>query len=79
MGNVLRSMEERGHRGMKYLVRFKEDLNVGLINCLEKRFSGGGVLISIWFSFFFLLNCSGMYYISNNGNKRDKTFKFHKM
>lgn len=66
-------INERGHREMKYLVKFKEDLNVIMINCSEQRFSGGCVLISIWVRFF-LLKCSRMYCFSKDGNKRDKTF-----
>lgn len=52
MGTVLRSVEERGHKEMKYLVKFKEDLDVEIISCSEQRFSEGCVLISIWFCCF---------------------------
>lgn len=52
MGTVLRSVKESGYREMKYLVKFKDDLDVGIINCSEQRFSGGCVLISIWFCCF---------------------------
>lgn len=38
MGNVLRSVEERGHKEMKYLVKIQGDLNVGIINCSEQIF-----------------------------------------
>lgn len=43
----------------KYLIKFKEDLNVGRINHSEQRFSGGNALISIWFSFFSCGNVVG--------------------
>lgn len=53
MGAVLRSVEEMGsHKEMKYFVKFRGDLKVGIINCTEQRFSGGCVLISIWFCSF---------------------------
>ena len=38
MGDVLRSVEGRGHGEMKYLVKFKEELNVGMRNHAEQRF-----------------------------------------
>lgn len=61
------------NREMKYLVKVKENLNIVMINRSEQRFSGGCVLIPIWFRFF-LLKCSRMYCLSKDGNKRDKTF-----
>lgn len=83
MGNVLRSVEERGHKEMKYLVKFKEDLNVGIINCAEQRFSEGYVLKSIRFCCF-MWKCSRRTTYPRIGIKEirnfmKKEFVFHKL
>lgn len=68
MGNVLRSMEERGHREMKCRVKFKEELNGGMRNRSEQIF-GGCVLRSIWFRFFSCGNVLGCIVYPTMGKK----------